>query len=323
MTEIERYIDGTYRCADAEALWETLKPGSDVAQLEEAMEQVWDDYAGTTTNDQYLQYKNEARSLLERSRHRKGRLFSLRSWMKYAAIVLLVLTTGITGYHLLSSSGSDQAETPLMTLHVVDYGKKEYVTLSDGTKVILNAGSQLTYPQRFEDTRRVVRLDGEAFFEVAKNQAKPFIIQTSNAAIEVLGTAFNVKAYDEDEFIAVMVETGKVQVNTEEAMMQLSPGEQFLLDKTNHEIHKNRENIAETKSWIYGGLYFNKTPIHSVINELTRRYNCSIEFEKGLVTDDYISGAHDNRTLEAVLKSIYYATGINYRKDKNKITLYK
>jgi ferric-dicitrate binding protein FerR (iron transport regulator) len=157
---------------------------------------------------------------------------------------------------------------------------------------------------------------------VAKDASQPFIVETQSVAIEVLGTSFNVKAHNEDEFVSVTVESGKVQVNMEEAMMQLLPGEQLFLDKTNREIYRNHENADNSKTWISGGLYFNKCPIRSVVNELMRRYTCTIEFE-GKIPDEYISGGHDNKTLESVLQSIYYATGIKHRKEADKIILYE
>ncbi|MDR0845733.1 MAG: FecR domain-containing protein [Tannerella sp.] len=313
-----RYVNGLYTRSDVRVLKEALKSGEGYEPIGEAMDEVWDNYAETSTA-LHQQYKAEALQLLKRI-HKQENVVSLRSFLKYAAVVAIVLSAGITFY--LLSSHTKSAEIPYLTLQM-EYGKQQQMTFEDGTEVFLNAGSSLSYPETFENDRRVVRLNGEAFFKVAKDRSRPFIVETKNADIEVLGTAFNVKAHEEDEFLSVAVESGKVRVNLEEAMMQLLPGEQLLLDKTNQELHKSRENMEETKSWISGGLYFNKTPIRSVINELMRRYNCTIEFENGMIPNEFISGAHDNKTLESVLNSIFYTTGIKYNKDANSIILYK
>jgi ferric-dicitrate binding protein FerR (iron transport regulator) len=317
---LNRYVNGLYTHADAETLQKAWACGEGYEQTSEVMDRVWDDYSDVPTPLQQRQSEDEARQLLKRLRRHEKRISLRRMWKYAAAVALLILASGML--YFLSSGGSDK-EIPYMTIKV-EHGKQERVTLPDGTKVILNAGTAFSCPQSFHGEKRTVKLDGEAFFDVARNRSKPFVVQTGNAGIEVLGTSFNVKAYGEDEFIAVTVESGKVKVNMEDAMMQLLPGEQFFLDRTTHEVHRNRENTGKTKSWISGELYFNKTPIRSVINELMRRYDCVIEFEDGKIPGEYLSGAHDNKTLEAVLNSIHYTTGINYRKEENgKIVLYE
>ncbi|MDR2119260.1 MAG: FecR domain-containing protein [Tannerella sp.] len=316
---LDRYVRGLYTHADVEALREALACGEGYEQAGEAMDRVWDGYTDAPTALQQQQSGDEARQLLKRLRRQEKRNSFRRMW-KYAAAVLLALAAGT--YYLLSSGESDE-ETLRMTVQV-EYGKQERLTLPDGTKVTLNAGTLFSCPQSFRGGKRIVQLNGEAFFDVARNRSKPFVVQTADADIEVLGTSFNVKAYAEDEFVAVTVESGKVKVNMEDAMTQLLPGEQFFLDKTAREIHRNRENTGKIKSWTSGELYFNKTPIRSVVNELMRRYACVIEFEDGTLPDEYISGAHDNKTLEAVLNSIHYTAGIKYRKEANgKIVLYE
>ncbi|KAA6326740.1 hypothetical protein EZS27_024193 [termite gut metagenome] len=317
-SRLNRYINGIYTQIDAEALWDALKTGTEQKLVSEEMGRVWEDYSGTTTDTQHQQYKVEAWQLLKRTQQRE-KPFMLRSFLKYAAVLFLLIATGLSIY--LFFTGKDDQEIPYITLRV-DNGQQKQLIFTDGTKVILNAGSRLSYPKQFESDKRRIKLDGEAFFQVAKDISKPFIVQTKNTNIEVLGTGFNVKAHNEDEFVSVTVESGKVRVNMEEAIMQLLPGEQFFLDKTNREIHRSRENPEYAKVWISGGLYFNKCPIRSVVNELIRHYNCAIEFE-GKVPDEYISGGHDNKTLESVLQSIYYATGIKYRKESGKIILYE
>ncbi|KAA6336044.1 hypothetical protein EZS27_015769 [termite gut metagenome] len=317
-SRLNRYINGIYTQIDAEALWNALKTDAGQKLAGEEMDRVWEDYTEITTDTQHQQYKAEAWQLLKRTRQR-GKPFMLRSSLKYAAILFLVIATGLSIY--VFSTSKDDKEISYVTLRV-DNGQQKQLIFTDGTKAILNAGSLLSYPKQFESGKRWIKLDGEAFFQVAKDASKPFIVQTNNADIEVLGTCFNVKAHNEDEFVSVTVESGKVQVNMEETVMQLLPGEQLFLDKTNREIHRSHENPEYAKAWISGGLYFKKCPIRSVVNELIRHYNCAIEFE-GKIPDEYISGGHENKMLESVLQSIYYATGIKYRKESGKIILYQ
>ncbi|MDR1980920.1 MAG: FecR domain-containing protein [Tannerellaceae bacterium] len=319
---IARYIHHVYTEADARALFDAVKRDDDARlEVEKAMDKVWSDsLEAAMDGDNQPSSRAEMQRLLKQAQTKKrsSLFFPL---LKYAAILLLVIA-GASLYLLYAPKGEAEKETPYTAIRV-EKGMQEQKMLADGTHVILNAGTSFSYPERFDKDSRMIRLNGEAFFDVAQDRHKPFIVQTQHATIRVIGTAFNVKAHEEDEFISVTVEKGKVQVETEEAMMQISPGEQFWLDKTTLEIHKKRENTAFVKSWISGGLYFNKTPIQSVINELGRRYNCSISFGKGKLRNEYISGEHDNKTLEAVLNSIYYTTGIKYRKEADNIVLYE
>ncbi|MDR1879960.1 MAG: FecR domain-containing protein [Tannerellaceae bacterium] len=321
---VARYIYNVYSEADAHALFDGVKEDDDVRRaVEEMMDKVWSDALETpdSGDDRSLSQAEMQQWLKPAAAPVKRKTLRLPSLLRYAAVFLLLLA-GAGLYLLYSPSGEAEQELPYTETRV-EKGRQEQKILADGTRVVLNAGTSLAYPERFDRESRTIRLDGEAFFDVARDKHKPFIVETRYAVIRVIGTAFNVKAHEEDEFISVTVEKGKVQVETGEAMMQVSPGEQFWLDKTTLEIHKKRENTASVKSWISGGLYFNKTPIQSVVNELSRRYDCAITFQKGKAHNEYISGEHDNKTLEAVLNSIYYTTGINYRKEADSIVLYE
>lgn len=195
--------------------------------------------------------------------------------------------------------------------------------MPDGTVVTLNAATEIKYPNLFAGDIRLVEIDGEAFFEVMPDKDKEFIVRTSTADVKVLGTSFNIKAYNEDENLVLTVQIGKVQVDIPDASMKFLANEQLVYNKTNKEYLKRGENSERATAWIQGKLYFNRTPIHSVAQKLMRIYNCNIEFSPGGVYDDYIYGDHDNESLESVLKSIEYSTGIKYKKEGGKIILYK
>ena len=170
----------------------------------------------------------------------------------------------------------------------------------------------MRYPTEFTSDIRLVEMEGEAFFNVMRDEGKPFIVRTRQADVKVLGTSFNVKAYQEDELMAVSVRTGKVEVDMPESV-----------NNTNGEILKKNEDAQKVTAWLQGGLYFNRTPISSVIHDLERMYNQEIVLDPNVVFDDYIYGEHDNKSLEAVLNAIQYSTGIRYRKEESRIVLYK
>lgn len=319
VNSITRYINGLYTRKDTENLFHAFKSGYSREEMEKEMEMVWEESKVSGVSIQHEQYKEEARQLLKRIQKKEKR-FSLLPFFKYVAVVAAILTVGIGVYQYADHT---KRISITYTEVKVSHGEQKRVTLPDGSWVILNSGSYMRYPSDFITDSRLVEMDGEAFFEVEKVADKLFIVRTKDADVKVLGTSFNVKAYDTDELIAVSVRTGKVQVDMSEVTTRLHPNEQLVFDRRNGEFQKRNEDVKRTIAWVNGGLYFNKTPIHSVVRELMRIYNCTIEFAPGNPYEEYIYGEHDNKSLESVLKSIQYSTDLKYRKEGDKFVLYK
>lgn len=319
-TILKRFINGIYSRKDADRIIELFRSQQHTKEVDEEMDHVWQSaQAEKTTYLQHERYTAEARMLLNRI-CKEEKKFSFVSLLKYAAILVLVFSVGLGVYQF--SQVADLQNMTYTEIRVKN-GEHKQVILPDGTKVILNAGSFMKYPERFAEDFRQIEMDGEAFFEVVHDEDKPFIVSTKDASVKVLGTSFNVKAYDADEQILVSVRSGKVQVDMTDAMMRLLPDEQLVFSRKNGEIQKRNESARHATVWIDGGLYFNKTPIRSVAKELERMYNCKIEFSGNVPYDNYIYGEHDNKSLESVLKSIQYSTDIKYRKEDDKIIFYK
>lgn len=317
---LKRFVDGLYTRKDADDLLKHFHAGKYNTEISEAMDTVWEEMEEDEVSSlQHQQYREEARLLLSRIRKPEKR-FSFIPYLRYVAMVVIILSIGWGGFRLIRSN---QEKVLTYTEVHVKNGEHKRVILPDGTSVTLNAGSYLRYPREFITDVRRIEMNGEAFFEVTRDEEKPFLIHTKDADVKVLGTSFNVKAFDMDEQLTVSVQTGKVQVDLPEAMMRLLPDEQFVMDKTKGEFQKRNEDARLSTVWIKGGLYFNRTPIRTVVNELVRMYNRTIEFAPGAEYDDYIYGEHDNKSLEAVLKSIQYSTDIKYRIENDKIVLYK
>ena len=317
---LKRFVDGLYTRKDADDLLKHFHTGKYNAEISEAMDTVWEEMEEDEISSlQHQQYREEARLLLSRLRKPEKR-FSFIPYLRYVAMVAVILSIGWGGFRLIRSN---QEKVLTYTEVHVKNGEHKRIILPDGTSVTLNAGSYLRYPREFITDVRRIEMNGEAFFEVTRDEEKPFLIHTKDADVKVLGTSFNVKAFDMDEQLTVSVQTGKVQVDLPEAMMRLLPDEQFVMDKTKGEFQKRNEDARLSTVWIKGGLYFNRTPIRTVVNELVRMYNRTIEFTPGAEYDDYIYGEHDNKSLEAVLKSIQYSTDIKYRIENDKIVLYK
>jgi len=165
---------------------------------------------------------------------------------------------------------------------IVPYGKRSYLLLSDGTQVWINSGSRLVYAPQFTGDTREVFLEGEAYFEVAKDASKLFYVRTDAFTINVLGTKFNVKAYKDDmEYTTVLVE-GKVSMKVQDQFFSkdviLAPNQKLTLMKGQSDFQ--RSNVDETglyTNWIYGYLEFKNANLSDVLKSIQRYYNIDIE----------------------------------------------
>lgn len=315
-------MEGSYTRKEAHRIMELFRSPQHLEEMGKEMDRIWESAeVEEMTSLQQERYKEEARILLNRVR-KQERKFPWASLLKYAAVLLLVFSAGWAIYRF-SDTGGLRRDTVCMEEVRVKNGERKEVVLPDGTKVMLNAGSYLKYPERFAPDSRRIEMDGEAFFDVVHEEGRPFVVSTKDADIKVLGTSFDVKAYDTDEQIQVSVCTGKVQVDMADVMMRLLPDEQLVFSRKSGEVQKRNENARHATVWIDGGLYFNRTSINNVVKELERMYDCTIELSENVPRDSYIYGEHDNKSLEAVLKSIEYSTDIRHKKEGDKIVLYK
>jgi len=168
----------------------------------------------------------------------------------------------------------------MMTLSTPKGGQYQIV-LADGTKVWLNADSKLIYPKRFTEDQRVVELVGEAYFEVATNKQKPFIVHTENESVEVLGTHFNVKSYSDERESKVSLLEGKVKVSIPNTVQKiLSPGQQSVVIGKSMRIQD--VDLDETIAWKNGEFMFNNESLVSALRQVSRWYDIDIQVDPSL-----------------------------------------
>ena len=171
---------------------------------------------------------------------------------------------------------------------IVPYGKKSKLKLSDGTMVWLNAGSRFAFPQEFNGKKREVFLEGEAYFEVTKDEKKPFVIAANNINIEVLGTKFNVSAYNSDEFIETVLLEGQVNIwdagKVFKNKVLMVPSQKATYSKVQKEISLKIEAKPEMYiAWIEGWYPFSNENLEQVFKKLERYYNIHIEYDQTLI----------------------------------------
>ena len=314
-----RYLDDLYTKDDAQKVLRELSNTENRELFEELAETVWKESISlsASTQAEHETYKKEAHRLLERIEHKKRTWFRRISRIAISTVAGVCLVLGSIYYI------NQRNEQQISYLEAsTSYGECKQVLLPDGTQITLNSCSSVRYPHKFTGEERKVELEGEGYFKVYRNEEQPFIIKTHRLNIRVLGTCFNVKSYTSDEVVSVEVESGKVQVDLPDAMVRLQAKEQISFNTVSEEFSKRQEE-RPIAIWQKGGLRFNSTPVRDVAKELERMYNCRISFTEGQEFKNLISGEHDNKSLEAVLQSIEYTSGIRFKKDGNQIQLYK
>lgn len=194
------------------------------------------------------------------------------------------------------------AEDEVLTLSTPRGGQYQ-VTLSDGTKVWLNAESKLRYPYRFSREIRSVELEGEAYFEVAHQKDAPFIVKTAKEKIEVLGTHFNVNSYQTDINSTVALLEGKVKVSSDEDHhIVLKPGQQSVVRRGKMEIRS--VNVDECVAWKNGEFMFNNETLENVMKKVARWYDLDIELSSNLKNVEIWGSVSRYDNFNTVLKLI-------------------
>jgi transmembrane sensor len=222
-------------------------------------------------------------------------------------------------------------QTVQMNEVVIPYGKKSELLLADGTKVWLNAGSRLAFPSRFTQSTREVFLEGEACFEVAKNEKYPFIVKAGNLDVKVLGTHFNVSAYPVDATVETVLLEGSVAVQKTKAFglgkteVVLKPSQKARFEKEESEFTVTDEADVDIYiAWTYGWLKYDRESLWSVLQKVERYYNVEIQLPANYPGDDEITGKLDlKESLDAVMVVLADASGFEYRINENKVMIEK
>lgn len=196
-------------------------------------------------------------------------------------------------------------------------GIRSQVVLSDGTKVWLNAESTIKFPVPFQKDSRNINLVGEAFFDVTKNPNQPFIVESGEVKVNVLGTRFNCKAYSNDPTIEVILEEGNIAFNilgdAAEKQLIMKPGDRVLYEKkTNTAILKNG-NINKYIAWHTGKLVFDNTPMTEVAQLLSRWYGVEVVVENAEIRNYRFTTTFENESLFQVLELLELSSPIRIK----------
>lgn len=200
-------------------------------------------------------------------------------------------------------------------------GGQYHVTLSDGSQVWLNAASSIRFPVAFTGTERRVEITGETYFEVAKNAAMPFRVKAASSEVEVLGTHFNVNAYDDEAVIKTTLLEGKVKVSVPNQVARfLQPGQQAAINKEGKIGVLDNADIEEVMAWKNGRFQFSSADLKSILRQISRWYDVDIEY-KGNVNLHFTGQLTRNDSVSKVFEILELTGEVHFRIDNKKIVV--
>ena len=231
---------------------------------------------------------------------------------------------GTISYEDIVDNGS--AELVFNTLSV-PYAKRLHLIFSDGSSVFLNAGTTIKFPIKFlKGQPREVFLDGEAFFDIVKDEKHAFIVQANRLRTKVYGTKFNVNSYRNNDLDQIVLQAGSVGVKSNgeqtktSAEILLKPNEIAILDKTDL-LYKQKVDIKSHIAWVKGVFMFKNERFEDIFKKLERHYDVSIQINQPALNDSRYTGTFDIETIAEVLKTFSKLKGFSYEIDNKEITI--
>lgn len=246
----------------------------------------------------------------------------LPNWVKVAA--MLVIALGV-GWLIRGQVGNKNGVTQIAELKevFVPKGQMSQVFLADGTRIWLNSDSKISVPSVFTGNEREVVLDGEAFFEVAKDKDHPFIVKTVGQKIEVLGTSFNVRAYKGNN-IQTTLNEGKIKLITANEEVILDPNDQSLFDLTTGRLNIRKVNTNFYDSWKEGRYEFMNENLVEVFKLVERWYDVEISYKASEFNNMYFSGViRRNKPVSHFLQLLDLTVPVVFEQKGDKISIKK
>ncbi len=243
--------------------------------------------------------------------------------IKVAGIAaMLAIIVGVAATVFVKSSIDSAFLSQSVTTIETRQGQKMQMTLPDGTKVWLNSGSKLTYAGDFNRSERIVNLEGEAFFNVTKNQSKKFKVRTSGVDIVVKGTSFDVSAYNDDREISVSLLEGKVVITdkTGKYMTDLNPDELAIISRQNLKYTLFKDDANTYRSWTEDQLIFYNEDIYEVAKKLERWYGINIKLVNPNEKQKYTFSVK-TESLRELLELFNKLTPIDYKINGKEVTI--
>jgi transmembrane sensor len=236
-------------------------------------------------------------------------------------VVISKLNDGQIAYTSADAGQKSTSSANQLNTLTIPKGGQYQLTLPDGTIVYLNSASSLTYPAKFAGSERKVTLSGEAYFEVAKNPKMPFIVNVNNKQqIQVLGTHFNIEAYNDEPVINTTLVEGSVKILYKNKQTLLKPG-QVAINNMGADLDVKPADIDEAMAWKNGLFIFNNENITTVMKKISRWYDVEVVFKGNMENVNFLGNYSRTKSLASLLKNIQLMEDVNISIEGRRITV--
>lgn len=314
---IEKYIANKATKEEVQDLFIHLEKGS---LLNDWLEKQITNSPSEINNELKQKMFNQIQEGISLGEIRKTNRSSWNRLMRIAASIILPLLIAYGGFQYYSMYRNAKKEPLIVS---AGYGEKANIILPDGSRVWLNSGSKLTYHDSYNESKRKLNLDGEAFFEVVHDANKEFVVECMGMEVTVLGTSFNVKAYDEDSVISTVLLEGKIKIETSSQSLVLNPRERLIYNKSKKTITAEVVDPTLFVGWRQNRLRFENESLQDIAKTIARIHNIDYSFSDETIKNIRFTGTVDNTSIGSVLNSIMLTSPISYSIEDSTIVFSK
>jgi transmembrane sensor len=312
------FLDGSASPEEIEKLEDWISLSEENRRYFEEMKNTWEVSANLNVSTE-----KALSAILDKINRKTGWQSSLLWFQRIAAVLVVPLLLSLFLINARHRTGEISGNITYNNTSAA-FGTFSYLELPDGSRVWLNSGSKLRYPDRFPSGDRLVYLSGEAYFEVHSDPSSPFIVNTPYFSVTATGTRFNVLAYEKTAHPAVTLIEGKVDVKKAEGdrlrkLSVLSPGEHMVFDTLNETVSVDQEEPYKHIAWKDGKLVFRNDPITEVARRISQQYNVDIQIEGEKIMSYRFRARFESEPLDELLRLLKLSSPIDYREIKPEV----
>ncbi len=328
---IKRYVENKCDAEELETIFSLFEEPDQNLALRASLSEIWlkEEFINSTGFSDGIEQTQDFHWILNKIHHQinlnekstknKKIVTLVLNVLKIAAVILLGFFAG----HFYNNFNDSR---PVYYTSISPKGSISQIILPDSSIVFLNSGSEIKYSLNSRKNEREIILSGEAWFEVTENKKRPFIVHTPCYDVKVLGTRFNVKAYESDDEIVTTLEKGSVEVVSSDKLKLksdrvLSSGEQLIYNKSNKAIETKAVNTYFYTSWKDNKLIFINMNLKELIVLLERKFGVDIEVANDMILDFHYDGIIKNETILEVLKLLEETLPIQYKIEGQKVII--
>lgn len=317
---LKKQLYGTIKHPEFIQLKQLFNTLEDVV-LEQCLYDVWHEYS--THKHNKVSFERVKRDIKRILQPKKQMVVPLTYYLqRIAAVILLPLMIGYGIYYFTKRSTINELADNMYSIETLS-GERSRLVLPDGTRVMVNANSSLTYSAAFGKKNREVNLLGEAYFEVTHNHDLPFTVKSRDVVTKVLGTKFNLYAYPDEAFFEASLINGSVEVQDYKNppnLVVLKPNEKVKYEYANQRFEKSKTDLRTETAWTKGELYFRSESLSAILPKLERYYGVKITAD-GELPQEILTASFRESDINDIMRNLSIHYSFNYSKKGNSIHL--